>query len=113
MLHDLLADGIDGIPKLQILKSCRNLIRTLPSLPYSETHPEEIDDKSEDHAYDSLTYGLYKIINYTGGELVTPQSLVIDQSRQGFTSNGNMSNEPLVDIRSILENRDNRDWRSI
>lgn len=61
LLHQLLEVSNDGTPYLQIKESCANLIRTLPDLPYSETRPEEISDKAEDHAYDSLTYGLMVI----------------------------------------------------
>lgn len=44
--------------KLKIFKSCRNLIRTLPSLPLDSNDMEDIDTTSEDHAYDALRYGL-------------------------------------------------------
>jgi hypothetical protein len=44
--------------KLKIFNTCRNLIRTLPMLPFDPTDPEDIDTKAEDHAYDSLRYGL-------------------------------------------------------
>lgn len=44
--------------KLKIFNSCRNLIRTLPVLPLDTNDMEDIDTKSEDHAYDSLRYGL-------------------------------------------------------
>jgi hypothetical protein len=48
----------DGKPGLQVFDTCRNLIRTLPALPYDESRPEDVDKKSEDHAYDALRYGL-------------------------------------------------------
>lgn len=61
LLHELLATAPDGRPYLQIMDSCRNLIRTLPMLPYSQTKPETVEDKpgTPDHWYDSLTYALY------------------------------------------------------
>jgi hypothetical protein len=43
--------------KLKIFNTCRNLIRTLPLLPFDEKDPEDIDTKAEDHAYDALRYG--------------------------------------------------------
>lgn len=47
-----------GEPGLVVMKSCKNLIRTLPSLPYSKTQVEDVDTKAEDHAYDALKYSL-------------------------------------------------------
>lgn len=44
--------------KLKIFSNCRNLIRTLPMLPLDTNDMEDIDSASEDHAYDSLRYGL-------------------------------------------------------
>jgi hypothetical protein len=56
----LFEDVISGKPtaKLKIFRNCRNLIRTLPMLPLDPTDLEDIDTKSEDHAYDALRYGL-------------------------------------------------------
>lgn len=48
----------DGLPMLVVHDCCVNLIRTLPALPRSEKNPEDVDTKSEDHAYDALRYGL-------------------------------------------------------
>ena len=44
-------------PGLMILSNCRNLIRTLSTLPVDSNNPEDVDTKAEDHAYDSLRYG--------------------------------------------------------
>lgn len=44
--------------KLKIFETCTNLVRTLPALPLDERHPEDVDTKAEDHAYDALRYGL-------------------------------------------------------
>jgi hypothetical protein len=44
--------------KLKIFRNCKNLTRTLPVLPLDATDLEDIDTKAEDHAYDSLRYGL-------------------------------------------------------
>lgn len=61
LLHSLLAESTDGSPYLRIVSSCRNLIRTIPLLPYSQRDPETVEDKTgtPDHWYDSMTYGLY------------------------------------------------------
>ena len=44
-------------PGLMILSNCKNLIRTLSTLPIDSHNPEDVDTKSEDHAYDALRYG--------------------------------------------------------
>ena len=43
-------------PRLKIFSTCTNLIRTLASIPTSKTNPEDVDTKSDDHAYDALRY---------------------------------------------------------
>lgn len=45
-------------PLLQVWSTCRNLISTIPTLIYSENNPEDVDTDGEDHAYDSVRYGL-------------------------------------------------------
>tara|TARA_A100001015_G_scaffold265738_1_gene314379 strand:- start:4358 stop:5998 length:1641 start_codon:yes stop_codon:yes gene_type:complete len=44
-------------PGLRIFSTCRNLIRTLGTLPIDKNNPEDVDTKAEDHAYDALRYG--------------------------------------------------------
>lgn len=44
--------------KIQVFDNCHNLIRTLPSLTHSQSNPEDLDSKQEDHAADSLRYCL-------------------------------------------------------
>ena len=58
----MLMDLPDGEPGLQVFENCRNLIRTLPALPYDETHVEDVDTDAEDHAYDALRYGLTRVL---------------------------------------------------
>ena len=43
-------------PNIKILSTCTNLIRTLSSIPLSKNNPEDVDTKSDDHAYDALRY---------------------------------------------------------
>lgn len=57
-VHDALANLPDGRPGLQVFRTCKNLIRTLPALPYDKTRVEDVDTDAEDHAYDSMRYGL-------------------------------------------------------
>jgi hypothetical protein len=47
----------DKDPGIRVLSNCRNLIRTLGSLPIDNNNPEDVDTKAEDHAYDALRYG--------------------------------------------------------
>lgn len=44
-------------PGIRVFSTCRNLIRTLGTLPIDESNPEDVDTKAEDHAYDALRYG--------------------------------------------------------
>ncbi len=57
-IHARLAPKPDGLAGLIVFSTCRNLIRTLPMLCYSKSHPEDVDTDSEDHLFDSLRYGL-------------------------------------------------------
>ena len=55
-IHSRLAFDETGKPMLQIFSTCTQMIRTLPSVPYSRTKPEDIDTDSEDHLVDALRY---------------------------------------------------------
>ena len=57
----MLASLPDGLPALQIFSTCRNLAQQMPSLIYDRTNVEDVDSDSEDHAYDTLRYGLTKV----------------------------------------------------
>ena len=61
LMHQMLSLADDGLPYLQYHEFCLNNISTIPTLPYSKTRPEEIDDKSADHDFDSSTYALMVI----------------------------------------------------
>lgn len=47
-----------GYPLAVPVKCPSRLIATLPSLPASITHPEQVDECAIDHWYDALTYGI-------------------------------------------------------
>jgi hypothetical protein len=51
----------DGRPGLVIFSTCANLVRTLPALPYDKSRVEDVDTSAEDHAYDTLRYGLTNV----------------------------------------------------
>jgi phage terminase large subunit len=52
----LLADLPDGQPGLIVFESVYDLPRTLPSLIYDKTQPEDVDSSGDDHDYDALRY---------------------------------------------------------
>lgn len=110
LLHQLFEISTDSMPFLQIGVKCANTVRTIPDLPYSDTKPEEISDKSEDHAYDSLTYGLMVI---TGGDSWIYSSDGLNRQRKVSFLVGDTSG-PSYDVGKALRNNDtleNRDWR--
>ena len=49
-------DTVTDEPRIKILSTCTNLIRTLSSLPLSKTNTEDVDTKADDNAYDALRY---------------------------------------------------------
>lgn len=57
-LHRRLAFDKDGRPGLYVFKTCRDFIRTIPSLCYDRLRPEDVDTRSEDHIYDATRYFL-------------------------------------------------------
>lgn len=73
LLHQMLSRSEDDLPTLQFLyPNMANCVKTIPTLPYSKTRPEEIDDKAQDHDFDSLTYALM-VIN-------DPEGYILDTS---------------------------------
>lgn len=57
-LHERLKFDADGKPMLYVFNTCRDFIRTLPSIVYDPKHPEDIDTAGEDHIYDETRYFL-------------------------------------------------------
>ena len=55
-VHEFLAP--EPRPLLRIFTPCVNLIRTLPTLVYDDKRVEDVNTRTEDHAYDALRYGL-------------------------------------------------------
>ena len=55
-VHYRLAFDDEGFPMVYVFKSCRNFIRTFPTLIYDEHHPEDVDTTMEDHLYDAFRY---------------------------------------------------------
>ncbi len=68
----------DGLPRLLVYSTCRNLIRTLPALQRSATHPEDIitSPKQDDHPADALRYLLQLLVG--GGHDRTARDADLD-----------------------------------
>lgn len=54
--HYRLAFDEDGLPMFYVFNTCKNFIRTIPALIYSETDVEDVNTKMEDHIYDEWRY---------------------------------------------------------
>lgn len=57
-VNNALADLPDGEPGLQVFSTCPHTIEQMESLASDELNPEDVDTQQEDHAYDTLRYGL-------------------------------------------------------
>ncbi len=64
MLHNYLAWKPDArgnaavSPMLVVGRNCRYFIASVPNLVHSQTKPEDVDTKGDDHSYDAARYGL-------------------------------------------------------
>lgn len=57
LVRSYLQGALDGESKgLYFFNTCRHCIRTIPTLPRSESNPEDVDTKSEDHLFDIVKY---------------------------------------------------------
>lgn len=45
-------------PRLRVHPDCKNLIRTLPALPICPKNSEDVDERADEHAYESVRYAL-------------------------------------------------------
>jgi hypothetical protein len=48
----------DGMPGIQVFRSCVNWIRTFPTLVYDKYQVEDVDSSQDDHLFDATKYGL-------------------------------------------------------
>ena len=55
-VHYRLQFDRNGYPRMYFFKNCETSRRTLPLMMYSETHPEDINTKLEDHCPDEIRY---------------------------------------------------------
>lgn len=59
--HYRFAFNDEGVPMLYIFNTCKNFIRTIPSLCYDTANVEDINTAAEDHIYDECRYVLMHI----------------------------------------------------
>lgn len=50
--------GEHGNPMLYVFSTCRDFIRTVPTLQHDAARPEDLDTEAEDHAADEARYGV-------------------------------------------------------
>lgn len=75
-VHERLRFDADGRPMMYIFKNCVDFIRTIPTLPYSLTKPEDIDTDAEDHCLTADTMvrtanGWERIDTLSDGEVLS------------------------------------------
>ena len=55
-MHYRFSFDSNGIPMMYVFRTCRQFIRTVPTLLYDDVHPEDIDTDLEDHIADMCRY---------------------------------------------------------
>lgn len=55
-VHYRLQFDNNGYPRMYVFNNCKAFIRTMPLMMYSETKPEDLDTKLEDHCPDEVRY---------------------------------------------------------
>lgn len=60
----------DGLPRLLVYETCRDLIRTLPAAPRDKKNPDDVDTTSEDHVLDAARYGA---MHLAGKRVLSPE----------------------------------------
>lgn len=55
-VHYRLQFDKNGYARMYVFDNCKAFIRTMPLMMYSETHPEDLDTKLEDHCPDEVRY---------------------------------------------------------
>lgn len=74
-VHERLRMDGTNRPMVYFFDTCKNMIRTLPALPYDQHKIEDIDTKAEDHCYDSLRYmAMFRAIAAPGLKVRKPKT---------------------------------------
>ena len=55
-VHYRLSFDEEGLPMMYIFNTCKDFIRTMPELQFSNTNPEDLDTTGEDHIADETRY---------------------------------------------------------
>lgn len=66
----LLAEG-----RLKVFNTCKNFIRTVPTLPPDDYDPEDVNTECEDHLWDCLRYGVMRKRRSPNKDDVTEQKI--------------------------------------
>jgi Terminase large subunit, T4likevirus-type, N-terminal len=114
-MHQVLSDSPDGTPYFQVHENCVNFIRTLPGLPYSDTIPEEIASKADDHCYDSASYAL-SLMRETGAFIIEPKrpnyGASVSWADMRVKTDPQEMQYDLSKLGGVLkEKKDNRSWQ--
>lgn len=59
-----------GVPMLTVFETCKDFIRTIPSLMPAKNNPEDIDSDMEDHIYDDARYAIMSPLSRTVSNFV-------------------------------------------
>lgn len=86
--HNWLSIGPDDLPYWMITENCKYLIESLPALIYDEFKIDDINTKSDDHGWDSISYFLYRVPFISVKRGVLPYKSYTQQKRVGWTDDG-------------------------
>lgn len=79
-------------PKIRYFSTCKDSIRTIPSLVHDELHPEDVDSDGEDHAADTVRYLLMSLHE---GKATAPKNeteqMLEENKRQGYINSDSLN----------------------
>ena len=81
-VHYRLAFDENGYPRMYFFDTCQAAIRTLPLMTYSQTKPEDLDTKLEDHCPDEIRYMCMSRPIKPSGEMGKGQGIFFDPLEQ-------------------------------
>lgn len=83
LMHQYLHWDKDKLPKLQYFNTCKDSIRTIPTLIHDNNKPEDVDTRGEDHAADPDRYLLLTLHEQKTPEQVTGvQKKLLERQRE-------------------------------
>jgi hypothetical protein len=78
----------NGYPRLYVFNTCKSVRRVVPLMLFSETHPEDLDTKLEDHILDSLRYRAMS--NQVRPIIKKDPEIIMSDPLNQFTNNKNV-----------------------